>query len=80
VTEPISKPVYQTVINMLTVLAKHGDAEALEALQRADEFVEDIEWVEDEEEPGEVIMETEEGDYLVTQHGASFIPKTSKIN
>jgi rRNA-processing protein FCF1 len=78
VSEPISKSVYQTVINMLTVLAKHGDVEALEALQRADEFVEEVEWVEDEEEASEVIMETAEGNYLVTQHGVSFIPKSFK--
>ena len=73
--EPVSKAVYQTVINLLTVLANRGDTEAIEALQRTDQLAAEFDLVEDNQDHGEILMETIEGEYFVTRHGASFMPK-----
>lgn len=75
-SEPVSRSVYHTVINMLNILAQQGDAEAIAALERADALAEEFELVEDDEPRGGLIMEQNGGTYLVTEHGASFIPNT----
>lgn len=73
--EPVSRSVYRTVINMLNILAQQGDAEAIAALARADEMTNEFELIEDDEARGGLVMEQNGGTYLVTEYGASFIPK-----
>ena len=72
--ERISRSIHQTVLNVLTILAQQGDSKAIAALQRADEVAEEFEFVDDESE-GEMLIEQAEGTYLVTRHGATFLPR-----
>ncbi|NJL36536.1 MAG: hypothetical protein HC899_07035 [Leptolyngbyaceae cyanobacterium SM1_4_3] len=77
-SEPVSKSVNQTVTNLLTVLAQQGDPDAIAALERANEN-EEFELVENEgAESVKVVLDTAEGNHLITQHGASFLPKTDQ--
>ncbi|MBD2057789.1 hypothetical protein H6F88_17480 [Oculatella sp. FACHB-28] len=69
-SEPVSKSVNQTVTNLLTVLAQQGDPDAIAALERANELVE-----EDGAGSVKVVLDTAEGNHLITQHGASFLSK-----
>lgn len=74
-SERISRSVHQTVHNLLTLLAQQGDPKAIEALKNSNEFdvVDDIEG-----EAAQIVVIQSDGDYLVTQHGASFVPKVEE--
>lgn len=76
-SEPISKSVNQTVINLLTVLAQQGDPEAIAALERSNDLSGDLEPV-NEAEVGSVriMLDTADTDYLITEHGATAVPKS----
>ena len=77
--ERISRSVHQTILNVLTVLAQQGDDKAIAALQRVDEVAEEFEFVDDESE-GEMLIEQAAGTYLVTRHGATFLPRFQQPN
>lgn len=71
-SEPISRSTYQTVLNLLTVLAQQGDQAAIEALSQLD----NLPVVEDEDNDADevqVIIDQSNGSYLITEHGASFV-------
>jgi hypothetical protein len=77
-SEPVSRSVNQTVTNLLTVLAQQGDPDAIAALERVNEN-EELELVEDDgAESVRITLEMAEGQHLITQHGASFLPKTDQ--
>lgn len=78
-SEPVSKSVNQTVTNLLTVLAQQGDPDAIAALERTNELDGEVELVEDDGAGSiRVTLEMAEGQHLITQHGASFLPKTEQ--
>ncbi|MFB2980084.1 hypothetical protein [Microseira sp. BLCC-F43] len=73
-SEPVSRSVHQTVHNLLTLLAQQGDPKAIEALKNSNELdiVDDI---EGEDDDVRIVVMQSDGEYLVTQHGTSFVPK-----
>ena len=78
-SERLSRSIHQTILNVLTILAQQGDSKAIAALQRVDEVAEDFEFVDDDAE-GEMLIEQDLGTYLVTRHGATFLPRSSASN
>jgi hypothetical protein len=76
-SEPVRKSINQVVKNMLTVLAQQGDLDAIAALKRADE----LQLLEDDEDLGDesvtVVVSQAGGDFLITEQGATLIPKES---
>lgn len=73
-TEPVSRSVYYTTLNLLTVLAQQGDADAIAALQRSEDM--EIELIDDGETSGEALLELPTGTFVVTEHGATFSAKS----
>ena len=69
----MSEPVSRTVHNLLTLLAQQGDPKAIAALNNCNEheIVDDI----DDENAVQIVVMQSDGEYLVTQHGTSFVPK-----
>ncbi|HAZ47318.1 MAG TPA: hypothetical protein DDW76_22920 [Cyanobacteria bacterium UBA11369] len=69
----MSEPVSRTVHNLLTLLAQQGDPKAIAALKNCNEheIVDDI----DDEDAVQIVVMQSDGEYLVTQHGTSFVPK-----
>ena len=69
----MSETVSRTVHNFLTLLAQQGDPKAIEALKNCKgfEIVDDI----DEKDAVQIVVMQSDGEYLVTQHGTSFVPK-----
>lgn len=78
-SERMSRSIHQTILNMLTILAQQGDEKAIAALQQADKVAEEFEFVDDEA-AGELLIQQQSGTYLVTQHGATFLPRLQKSN
>ncbi len=72
-TEPVSRSVYYTTLNLLTVLAQQGDPDAIAALQRSEDM--EIELIDDGETSGEALLELPTGTFVVTEHGATFSEK-----
>lgn len=72
-TEPVSRSIYYTTLNLLTVLAHQGDPDAIAALQRSEEM--EVELIDDGEVSGEALLEFPTGTFVVTQHGATFVEK-----
>lgn len=72
----MSETVSRTVHNFLTLLAQQGDPKAIEALKNCKDFeiVDDI----DEKDAVQIVVMQSDGEYLVTQHGTSFVPKGDK--
>ncbi|MBD2055635.1 hypothetical protein H6F88_06325 [Oculatella sp. FACHB-28] len=78
-SEPISKSVNQTVINLLTVLAQQGDPEAIAALERGNSSDGESEPVEGAEASSvRIMLDTADTDYLITEHGATAVPKSDQ--
>ena len=77
--ERISRSIHQTIFNVLTILAQQGDSKAIAALERIDEVAEEFEFVDDDAE-GEMLIEQDAGTYLVSRHGATFLPRSSQSN
>ncbi|MBD1998052.1 hypothetical protein H6G00_15680 [Leptolyngbya sp. FACHB-541] len=75
-SEPVSKSVNQTVINLLTVLAQQGDPEAIAALERSSSESE-LEGVDDANSV-RIRLDTADADYLITEHGATEMPKVDQ--
>lgn len=73
-SEPVPRSVHQTVHNLLTLLAQQGDPQAIEALKNANELdvVDDI---QGDDDVVQIVVMQSDGEYLVTQHGSSFVPK-----
>ncbi|MBD1998462.1 hypothetical protein H6G00_17805 [Leptolyngbya sp. FACHB-541] len=68
--EPVFKSVSQTVTNLLTVLAQQGNPAAIAALERANDLDGDVEFVENDGAGSvKVVLDTAEGNHLITQHG-----------
>ena len=69
----MSEPVSRTVHNLLTLLAQQGDPKAIAALKNCNELdiVDDI----NDEDAVQIVVMQSDGEYLVTQHGTSFVPK-----
>jgi hypothetical protein len=79
VSEPVSKSVNQTVINLLTLLAQQGDPEAIKALERGNSSDGKSEPVDGTEAGSvKVILDTADADYLITEHGATAVPKSDQ--
>jgi hypothetical protein len=74
-SERVSRSIHQTIFNVLTILAQQGDSKAIAALQHIDEVAEEFEFVDDDAE-GEMLIEQDSGTYLVTRHGATFLPRS----
>ncbi|WP_346289163.1 hypothetical protein [Sphaerothrix gracilis] len=77
-TDLNSTPISKAVLNSLKILAERGDPQAIEALARSQEIDfdlsdEDAKNLETEEI--KVVLEWSDGMHIVTDHGASFIPK-----
>ncbi|GEM_PF-4582660 len=72
-TEPVSRSVYYTTLNLLTVLAQQGDPDAIAALQRSENM--EVELIDDDEPSGEALLELPTGTFVVTEHGATFLAK-----
>lgn len=78
-SEPISKSVSQTVTNLLTVLAQQGDPEAIAALERDHGFDGELEPVGGTEAgSARIMLDTADTDYLITEHGATAVPKSDQ--
>ncbi|MGV0023503.1 hypothetical protein [Phormidesmis priestleyi] len=74
-SKPVSKSVHQAVQNFLTILAKQGDKRAIAALQNTD----DIEVIDTGETVDvQMIVGQPDGEFVVTEHGASFLPKSDE--
>lgn len=77
-SEPVSKSVNQTVINLLTVLAQQGDREAIKALERSS-YESEVERVDGAEaKTVRIMLDTADADYLITEHGATQTPKSDQ--
>lgn len=78
---PIPKSIHQTVRNMLSVLAQLGDQDAIAALKRAeadDTNVIDDETDDEPESDLKVLIQKSDGTYLITEHGATFVPEKDR--
>ncbi|GET43031.1 hypothetical protein [Microseira wollei] len=72
----MSETVSRTVHNLLTLLAQQGDPKAIQALKNCKdvEIVDDI----DDEDAVQIVVMQSDGEYLVTHHGTSFVPKNEE--
>ncbi|MBD2001436.1 hypothetical protein H6G00_33395 [Leptolyngbya sp. FACHB-541] len=78
-SEPISKSVNQTVINLLTLLAQQDDPETLAALERGNSSDGELESVHGAEASSvRIMLDTADTDYLITEHGATAVPKSDQ--
>lgn len=74
-SRPISKSVHQAVQNFLMTMAQQGDPKAIAALEKMDELE-----VIDNGETADVqmVIDQPDGEFVVTEHGASFMPKLNQ--
>ncbi|MBD2054736.1 hypothetical protein H6F88_01620 [Oculatella sp. FACHB-28] len=78
-SEPISKSVNQTVINLLTLLAQQGDPEAIAALERDNSSDGELEPADGAEAGAvKIMLDTADTDYLITEHGVTAAPKSDQ--
>ncbi|MGP1371573.1 MAG: hypothetical protein ACTS3T_02000 [Almyronema sp.] len=71
-----SQPLSKAMFNSLQILAERGDQKAIEALARSQEL--GLEPMDDNDEAAgdlKVVLEWSDGMHIVTDQGASFIPK-----
>jgi hypothetical protein len=74
-SKPVSKSVHQAVQNLLTILANQGDERAIAALQNTD----DIDVVDTGETADvQMIVGQPDGEFVITEYGASFLPKSGE--
>lgn len=75
--KPVPKSIRRTVHNMLSVLAELGDQSAIDALKRAE--ADDVTVTDDEIEGDlKVLIQKSDGTYLITEHGATFVPEEDR--
>ena len=78
-SEPVSKSVNQTVINLLTLLAQQGDPDAIAALEQDNSSDGESEPVDGSEaRTVRIMLDTADTNYLISEHGATAVPKSDQ--